>query len=68
MLAEILARGTDAGEFDVDDVIITTDILLSASGGALQHVDRRPERTELALQHVLHLFHRLVGATAQEHP
>jgi AcrR family transcriptional regulator len=68
MLAEILARGTDAGEFDVADVIVTTDILLSASGGALQHVDRDPERTEQALQHVLHLFHRLVGAAAQEQP
>lgn len=67
MLAEILARGSDAGEFDVDDVILTTDVLLHASSGALEHVDRFDEqRIETALQQVLELFHRMVGASAQE--
>jgi TetR/AcrR family transcriptional repressor of nem operon len=67
MLAEILARGTDAGEFDVEDVILTTDVLLHASGGALEHVDRfDPGRIALALLHVLRLFHRIVGAPTKE--
>jgi TetR/AcrR family transcriptional regulator, transcriptional repressor for nem operon len=67
MLAEILARGTAAGEFDVEDVELTTDVLLHASGGALERVDRfDPDRIEAALQQVLRLFHRLVGASLQE--
>jgi TetR/AcrR family transcriptional repressor of nem operon len=67
MLAEILARGTDAGEFDVEDVILTTDVLLHASGGALDHVDRfDAKRTEVALQQVLRLFHRIVRAPPEE--
>ena len=67
LLAEILARGTDAGEFDVDDVVLTTDVLLHASGGALEHVDRfDPKRIESSLQLVLQLFHRMVGAHRQE--
>lgn len=62
MLAEILARGTDAGEFDVEDVELTTDVLLHASGGALERVDRfDADRVEAALQRVLGLFHRIVG-------
>lgn len=67
MLAEILARGTDAGEFDVEDVELTTNVLLHASGGALERVDRfDADRIEAALQQVLRLFHRIVGATRQE--
>jgi TetR/AcrR family transcriptional regulator, transcriptional repressor for nem operon len=67
MLAEILARGTEAGEFDVEDVLVTTDVLLHASGGALEHVDRfDPARIEMALRQVLELFHRMVGISAQE--
>jgi TetR/AcrR family transcriptional regulator, transcriptional repressor for nem operon len=67
MLAEILARGNDAGEFDVEDVIVTTDVLLHASGGALEHVDRLDSaRVETALQHVLELFHRMVGISVRE--
>jgi AcrR family transcriptional regulator len=70
MLAEILTRGTDAGEFDVVDVVLTSDMLLHASGGALDHVDRFDAAgTERALQLVLRLFHRIVGATpAEEEP
>jgi AcrR family transcriptional regulator len=67
MLAEILARGTAAGEFDVEDVELTADVLLHASGGALERVDRfDADRIEAALQQVLRLFHRLVGAFPEE--
>jgi AcrR family transcriptional regulator len=65
LIGEILERGQEAGEFDVEDVTVTTDFLLHASGGACDHVDRSDE-AEVAqtIQLVQKLFHRVVCASS----
>jgi AcrR family transcriptional regulator len=66
LLAEILARGTLAGEFDVPDPDVTADFLLAAAGGACDHVDRNnPDEMEATVALVQLLFRRAVGAATE---
>jgi AcrR family transcriptional regulator len=66
LLAEILERGDEAGEFDVEDVTLTTDFLLHASGGACDHVDRSDTaEVLLTIDRVQELFRRVVRANAR---
>lgn len=67
LIREILARGTDAGEFDVDDLTVTTDFLLHAAGGACDHVDRSDDaEIVLTIKRVQELFRRVVRACPAE--
>ena len=58
LIRQLLVGGTDAGEFDVIDVDVTTDFLLHAYAGPCYHSDDSAHiSTELQ-----RLFRRAVGA------
>lgn len=64
LMAEILERGRQAGEFDVQDLEITTDFLMHAAGGACDHVDHSDmAEVRQTIDRVQELFHRVVKAT-----
>ncbi len=58
LLREVLARGTQAGEFDVVDLETTTDFLLHAYSGPCHHATDRARVTRTLTT----LFHRTVAA------
>lgn len=65
LMAEILERGTLAGEFDVQNVNVTTDFLMHAAGGACDHVDRSdPQEVLQTIAQVQELFRRVVRAAS----
>ena len=61
LLMTVLARGTEAGEFDVVDLETTTDFLLHAYSGPCYHATDRAG----LISSLQDLFRRTVAATAQ---
>lgn len=69
LIAEILERGTEAGEFDVRDVPVTADFLLHAAGGACDHIDRSNNaQKDQTVREVQRLFQRVVCPLPDQRP